>query len=174
MKARGQLSVSSITRTACSLASFTIWRRLNIKNISTIILGARVGRTPTSRWRSAIEISIARRVLAQIFKKCSTTTAIANLPGPRRTLSRKWRSLRRIMPQRFRSSTVLLENQRNRRWPFPHIISKRAASRLWVARKRPPIYTSRLQRLEIRILIARMHESQQHPFSQAEEERSMR
>src|SRR6266513_2297141 len=104
MKARGQLSVSSITRTDCSLASFTIWRRLNIKNISTIILGARAERTPTSRWRSAIEISIARRVPARISKKCSTTTAIANLPDPRRTLSRRWRSLRRIMPQLFRRS----------------------------------------------------------------------
>ncbi len=39
----------SITRTRCSLASFTIWRSQNIKNISTIIRDVLAGRTLTSR-----------------------------------------------------------------------------------------------------------------------------
>ena len=49
-----QLSVSLSTQTACSLANFTIWRRLSIKNISTIIPAAPAVRTLTSRWVNAI------------------------------------------------------------------------------------------------------------------------
>src|SRR5206468_5005791 len=113
MKARTQLSVSSITRTACSLASFTIWRSRNIKSISTIIRGVPAERTLTSRLANAIEISIAPRALAQISRKCLTTTAIASLLGPRRMLSLKWRSQKRITARRFRFFIVPLRNQRN-------------------------------------------------------------
>ena len=155
VKRNDLISVSSITLTPCSPASFTIWRLRNTKNISMIIRDIPAAQTRTSRSASAIEISIALRARAQISRKCSTITATANSPGPRRTLSLRWRSLKKITPRRFRFFIVPPRNRRNRRLSFPRAISKRVAWKYSGARRKPLISTCRLPIPEIKIRIAK-------------------
>src|SRR5207245_1487530 len=136
--------------------------------------GARVGRMRTSHWVNAIETSVGLRALAQISRKCSTITPTANSPDRRHMRSPRWRSPTKITLRRFRSFIVLSGNQKNPQWHFPRTISKRAALKLSVERRKLRIFMRRLPRPEIRILFARMRELPRHLFSQREEEKSMR
>ena len=155
-KPSDRISVSSITPTRSLLANFTTWRFQNTKNISTTIRDVPAGRTLTSRLASAIEISIAFRVLAQICRKCSTITVTANLPRLPRMLSPRSHSRTRITRRRFRCFTVPPANQRSRRWRFPRVISKPVALKLSDARTKQQIFMLELPSPEIQIPIAKM------------------